>query len=263
MPAKILVGFDGDRGLAAVCRDQLGDAMQQSVAQARPHARVRLSAGGRQPHREAHPQATRGGAQEGPGRPLDRPERRRRCCWAACGRSQITAPGDAPQVSRRRAGLGLGQSGGHAPRREAGALAGWAMRDVVRPIVAPIASLAAAAGVANMVQNRPRITASRGSSRSGARINPHSGHQARWSGRGPVRGRQGDRQDGSRRCVAAFIAIWPRLPDLGGAAGAAAGRDARRARRHSCYARALRRRRLHAARGSSTTPGSATGTRSP
>jgi flagellar biosynthetic protein FlhB len=119
--------------------------------------------------------------------------------------------------------VGLSQSGNThlAGRAGMGALVSWAMTSILA-IAAPVALTAAATGlVANLVQNRPRIT--------GAAISPQ------WSKINPRTGIK--RLVGTRALfeagktvtkslvvgVAAFLAIWPRLTSLGQLAGSNPG----------------------------------------
>ena len=119
--------------------------------------------------------------------------------------------------------VGLSQSGDThlAGRAGLGGLATWGMMSVLS-IAGPIAVTAAAAGlVANLVQNRPRIT--------GAAIKPQ------WSRINPKTGIK--RLVGTKALfdagktitktavvgVAAFVAIWPRLTNLGELAGSSPG----------------------------------------
>ena len=88
-------------------------------------------------------------------------------------------------------------------------------------IVAPIAVTAVACGlVANLVQNRPAITTS-ALSPQWNRIDPRQRLQASLRRAGGLRGRDG-RED-VLVAVAAFVAIWPRMHDLGELAGAPPG----------------------------------------
>ena len=93
LPAKILVGFAVDRRLAAVRRRPTSATRSQAVGRCRRSqtlgARDRWPT---RPHREANSQAPRRGAQEGPGRALDRRQLGRRCC----------SPASAALVDRRR-----------------------------------------------------------------------------------------------------------------------------------------------------------------
>jgi flagellar biosynthesis protein FlhB len=119
--------------------------------------------------------------------------------------------------------VGLSQSGNTklAGRSGLGSLVWWAMTSMVG-IAAPVAITATAAGlVANLVQNRPHITGA-ALSPQWSRINPRSGFKRLIGTRALF--------DGVKTivkttvvAVAAFVAIWPRLTDLGQLAGAPPG----------------------------------------
>ncbi len=144
--------------------------------------------------------------------------------------------------------VGLSQSGDThlAGRAGLGTLSSWAMMSLLS-MAAPIAITAAAAGlVANLVQNRPRITGS-AIKPQWSKVEPAHGHQAPGRDEGALRRGQDDhegrrrRRRGVRRHLAA--------PDH---AGRARGRDARpdprAARRGDHEPRPVRLLRLHADR---------------
>jgi flagellar biosynthetic protein FlhB len=118
---------------------------------------------------------------------------------------------------------GLAQAGQTklATRGGAGSLAGWALRSALT-IAAPVGLAAAAAGIAaNVVQNRPRITTA-AVKPQWSRVNPRSGLkrlvgvQALFeSGKAIVKT--------AVVSVAAFVAIWPRLPQLAALTGVPPG----------------------------------------
>jgi flagellar biosynthesis protein FlhB len=119
--------------------------------------------------------------------------------------------------------VGLGQSGSTrlAGRAGVGDLFSWGVTSTIG-IVAPIAITALAAGlIANVIQNRPAIT-------TGAigpqwnRLDPRSGFKRIFGVRALFEGGKTVVKT-SVVAVAAFVAIWPRLQDLGELAGAPPG----------------------------------------
>jgi flagellar biosynthetic protein FlhB len=119
--------------------------------------------------------------------------------------------------------VGLSQSGDtHLAGRDGlGGLTTWGMMSVLS-IAAPIAITAAAAGlVANMVQNRPRIT-SAAIKPQWSRINPRTGIK-RLVGTKALFDAGKTVTKTAVVGVAAFLAIWPRLTDLGELAGSSPG----------------------------------------
>src|SRR6185369_16540253 len=86
-------------------------------------------------------------------------------------------------------------------------------------IVAPVAVTAAAAGlIANVVQNRPAITAS-ALGPQWNRLDPRAGFKRLFGVRALFEGGKTI----VKTCVVAVVAIWPRLQDLGQLAGAPPG----------------------------------------
>jgi flagellar biosynthesis protein FlhB len=119
--------------------------------------------------------------------------------------------------------VGLSQSGNTrlAERAGLGSLVTWAATSMLG-IVAPVVLAAAAAGlIANLVQHRPGITGA-AIKPQWSRINPQTGIKRLFSVRAVF--------DGGKTVTkaavvagAAFMAIWPRLTDLGRLAGATPG----------------------------------------
>ncbi len=119
--------------------------------------------------------------------------------------------------------VGLSQSGDThlAGRAGLGGLASWGMMSVLS-IAAPIAITAAAAGlVANLVQNRPRITGA-AVKPQWSRINPRTGFK-RLVGTKALFDAGKTLTKTAVVGVAAFLAIWPRLTNLGQLAGSSPG----------------------------------------
>jgi flagellar biosynthesis protein FlhB len=118
---------------------------------------------------------------------------------------------------------GIGQSGDPAlaSKGEGGALAGWAMRSTLT-IIAPVLFAAAVAGVAaSVLQNRPRITAT-AIKPQWSRVNPRTGLKRLAppqllfeSGKAISKA--------AVVSIAAFVAIWPRLPQLAALTGVPPG----------------------------------------
>ena len=119
--------------------------------------------------------------------------------------------------------VGLSQSGDTrlAGRAGLGTLSTWGMMSVLS-MAAPIAITAAAAGlVANLVQNRPRITGS-AIKPQWSKINPRTGFK-RLVGTKALFDAGKTVTKAAVVGVAAFVAIWPRLTTLGELAGATPG----------------------------------------
>jgi flagellar biosynthetic protein FlhB len=119
--------------------------------------------------------------------------------------------------------VGLSQSGDShlAGRAGVGTLFSWGVTSMIG-IVAPIAVTALACGlVANLVQNRPAITTS-ALSPQWNRIDPRSGFKRLFGARAAFEGGKTVVKT-SVVAVAAFVAIWPRMHDLGELAGAPPG----------------------------------------
>jgi flagellar biosynthesis protein FlhB len=118
---------------------------------------------------------------------------------------------------------GIAQAGDPslASKGEGGAIAGWAMRSTLT-IIAPILFAAAAAGVtASVLQNRPRITAT-AIKPQWSRVNPRTGFKRLAppqllfeSGKALAKA--------AVVSIAAFLAIWPRLPQLAALTGVPPG----------------------------------------
>ena len=119
--------------------------------------------------------------------------------------------------------VGLSQSGDThlAGRAGVGDLFSWGVQSMLA-IVAPVAVTAAAAGlIANVVQNRPAITTS-ALGPQWHRLDPRAGFKRLFGVRALFEGGKTI----VKTCVvavAAFVAIWPRLQDLGQLAGAPPG----------------------------------------
>jgi flagellar biosynthetic protein FlhB len=119
--------------------------------------------------------------------------------------------------------VGLSQSGNThlADRAGLGGLVSWSMMSILG-IAAPIAIAAAAGGlVANLVQNRPRITGE-AIKPQWSRINPKSGIK-RLVGTKALFDAGKTITKTLVVAVAAFVAIWPRLTSLGELAGSSPG----------------------------------------
>jgi flagellar biosynthetic protein FlhB len=119
--------------------------------------------------------------------------------------------------------VGLSQSGSTrlAGRAGVGDLFSWSMTSMVG-IVAPIAITALAAGlIANVAQNRPAITAA-AISPQWNRLDPRSGFKRLFGVRALFEGGKTVVKT-LVVAVAAFVAIWPRLQNLGELAGAPPG----------------------------------------
>ena len=120
-----------------------------------------------------------------------------------------------------RQGIGNAATPGMASEAGGGALAGWAIRSTLT-IVAPILLAVAAAGVAaSVLQNRPRISGT-AIKPQWSRINPRTGLKRLAppqllfeSGKALSKA--------AVVSVAAFLAIWPRLPQLAGLTGVPPG----------------------------------------
>src|SRR6266480_2751228 len=138
------------------------------------------------------------------------------------GTLAIVAPSMLHQMSDvLRQGIGNGAHPGMASLDGGGSLAGWAMRATFA-IIAPILLAAAAAGVAaSVLQNRPRITAT-AIKPQWSRVNPKTGLKR-------LAGPQLLFESGKAIAktgvvsVAAFLAIWPRLPRLAALTGVPPG----------------------------------------
>jgi len=119
--------------------------------------------------------------------------------------------------------VGLSQSGDTHMASRAGIsdLFSWGVTSMLQ-IVAPVAVTALAAGlIANVVQNRPAITtAALGPQWN--RIDPRSGFKRLFGVRALFEGGKTIVKT-SVVAVAAFVAIWPRMHDLGQLAGAPPG----------------------------------------
>jgi flagellar biosynthesis protein FlhB len=138
------------------------------------------------------------------------------------GTLAIVAPSMLHQMTDVvRQGIGNSANPGMASTAEGGALAGWAMRSTLT-IIAPILLAAAAAGVAaSVLQNRPRISAT-AIKPQWSRINPRTGFKRLAppqllfeSGKAISKA--------AVVSIAAFLAIWPRLPQLAGLTGVPPG----------------------------------------
>ncbi len=119
--------------------------------------------------------------------------------------------------------VGLSQSGDThlAGRAGLGSLMWWAMKSMLG-IAAPVAITATAAGlVANLVQNRPQITGA-ALAPQWSRINPRTGMK-RLIGTRALFDAGKTIVKTTVVAVAAFVAIWPRMTDLGRLAGAPPG----------------------------------------
>jgi flagellar biosynthetic protein FlhB len=119
--------------------------------------------------------------------------------------------------------VGLSQSGSTrlAGRAGVGDLFSWGVTSMVG-IVAPVAVTALAAGlIANVVQNRPAITTA-AISPQWNRLDPRSGFKRIFGVRALFEGGKTVVKT-SVVAVAAFVAIWPRLQNLGELAGAPPG----------------------------------------
>jgi flagellar biosynthesis protein FlhB len=119
--------------------------------------------------------------------------------------------------------VGLSQSGSTrlAGRAGVGDLFSWGITSMVG-IVAPIAVTTLAAGlIANVVQNRPAITTA-AISPQWNRLDPRSGFKRIFGVRALFEGGKTVVKT-SVVAVAAFVAIWPRLQNLGELAGAPPG----------------------------------------
>jgi flagellar biosynthetic protein FlhB len=138
------------------------------------------------------------------------------------GTLAIVAPSMLHQMTDVvRQGIGNSANPGMASTAEGGALAGWAMRSTLT-IIAPILLAAAAAGVAaSVLQNRPRISTT-AIKPQWSRINPRTGFKRLAppqllfeSGKAISKA--------AVVSIAAFLAIWPRLPQLAGLTGVPPG----------------------------------------
>lgn len=119
--------------------------------------------------------------------------------------------------------VGLSQSGNThlADKAGMGGLVTWAMTSILE-IAAPIAVAAAGAGlVANLVQNRPRIT-TEAIKPQWSKINPRTGIK-RLVGTKALFDAGKTITKTMVVGVAAFVAIWPRLTSLGQLAGSSPG----------------------------------------
>jgi flagellar biosynthetic protein FlhB len=119
--------------------------------------------------------------------------------------------------------VGLSQSGSTrlAGRGGVGDLFSWGVTSMIG-IVAPVAVTALAAGlIANVVQNRPAITTA-AISPQWNRLDPRSGFKRLFGVRALFEGGKTVVKT-SVVAVAAFVAIWPRLQNLGELAGAPPG----------------------------------------
>jgi flagellar biosynthesis protein FlhB len=119
--------------------------------------------------------------------------------------------------------VGLSQSGSSrlAGRAGVGDLFSWGVTSMVG-IVAPVAITALAAGlIANVIQNRPAITTA-AISPQWNRLDPRSGFKRLFGVRALFEGGKTIVKT-SVVAVAAFVAIWPRLQNLGELAGAPPG----------------------------------------
>jgi flagellar biosynthetic protein FlhB len=119
--------------------------------------------------------------------------------------------------------VGLSQSGDThlAGRAGVGDLFSWGVTSILG-IVAPVAVTALAAGlIANVVQNRPAITTS-ALAPQWNRLDPRSGFKRLFGVRALFEGGKTIVKT-AVVAVAAFVAIWPRLQDLGQLAGAPPG----------------------------------------
>jgi flagellar biosynthesis protein FlhB len=119
--------------------------------------------------------------------------------------------------------VGLGQSGSTrlAGRAGVGDLFSWGVTSMIG-IVAPVAVTALAAGlIANVIQNRPAITTA-AISPQWNRLDPRSGFKRLFGVRALFEGGKTIVKT-SVVAVAAFVAIWPRLQNLGELAGAPPG----------------------------------------
>ena len=176
----------------------------------------------------------------------------------------VIGAGDAGRVRAHRARAGLAQTANpdrRQPGRHGRPDASWALRSML-PLVAPDRRWppSSPASLASVLQVRPQLTPRR-SSRS-----------SRGSTRAPGFKRLFSRRRCSRRCkaiaktrvvaLAAFIAIWPRLPTLASLTGHAARRDAGDAGPMVVRIALRRLRRVRRARRRSTTRGSAAASRS-
>jgi flagellar biosynthetic protein FlhB len=119
--------------------------------------------------------------------------------------------------------VGLGQSGSTrlAGRAGVGDLFSWGVTSMIG-IVAPVAVTALAAGlIANVIQNRPAITTA-AISPQWSRLDPRNGVKRLFGVRALFEGGKTVVKT-SVVAVAAFVAIWPRLQNLGELAGAPPG----------------------------------------
>ena len=120
-----------------------------------------------------------------------------------------------------RQGIGNSAHPAMASKTQGGALAGWAVRSMLT-IIAPLLLAAAAAGVtASVLQNRPRITTS-AIKPQWSRINPRSGFKRLAPPQLLFESGKALAKAGVVS-VAAFLAIWPRLPQLAGLTGVPPG----------------------------------------
>jgi flagellar biosynthesis protein FlhB len=120
-----------------------------------------------------------------------------------------------------RQGIGNSAHPGMASKAGGGTLAGWAMRSMLA-MIAPILLAAAAAGVtASLLQNRPRINGT-ALKPQWSRINPRTGLKRLAPPQLLFESGKAIAKAGVVS-VAAFLAIWPRLPQLAGLTGVPPG----------------------------------------
>ncbi|MGH3139331.1 MAG: flagellar biosynthesis protein FlhB [Gaiellales bacterium] len=138
------------------------------------------------------------------------------------GTLAIVAPSMLHQMTDVvREGIGNGAHPGMASKDAGGSLAGWAMRSTLT-MIAPILAAAAAAGVAaSMLQNRPRVTAT-AIKPQWSRVNPRTGLK-RLAGPQLLFESGKALSKAGVVSVAAFLAIWPRLPRLAALTGVPPG----------------------------------------